>query len=1101
MVAPQTQNVFSLLCGLACVGAVLLLARTEHAAEVRFTENATALSTGGLPCYKIETPAATYFLEKTGTGLAHLIDKEGHDWLSFRPVRGSGAGGEFRGFPNAVHRQAGSYFHPRNSGTDPSTTKVEHAGPDSVSISAVAGNGLWACRYDFCRTHCTFTMTKMPPGNKYWVLYEGTPGGQYDDDDWWMTSAVKKPQKLTSPHRGDIPAPEWIALGDANLHRVLFLVHHEDDPHPDDFYQMEKKMTVFGFGRRGVEKFLDKVPQSFSIGFLETTDHAEIGKAMSRLLPDKTAAGASARDPARREVADDWEAQYQDLTAAIRQRRATDSRALPPVNPSEVLDPESLIHAADRDPLDVVLRRTEALTRDLDHRAAAPGFADFERRLSAIKARAAGSLSVEPPAAREAVRKDLYREACRLRREAAFSNPLVDFDRLLFVVHGWTDWGALVQHNQNVGWAGLVGGGLFLVDHFRTTPVVVDVLKNAKVRNGKLQGQRLRGGSFLSPELSYDGKQILFAWSENPPGFREMEWTEDTAYHIFRVNLDGSDLAQLTFGTWNDVDPCWLPNGKILLVSERRGGNIRCTTTSKEQRNFVMHSMEPDGSGIRPISWHESCEFHPSINHDGMIVYTRWDYVDRDNTVAQHLWTCYPDGRAPRGPHGNYPRPFDTLAGWQRRYDDTFYQRPFAEFNIRAIPGSGRYLATAGAHHGQPFGCLSLLDLRGRDDNRMSQVKRITPEARFPEAEVRGRLAHQYGTAWPLSENYYLANRYQDLYLVDRFGNRELILKLSEVPCQKNDLFRLLDPIPVRPRPVPPVLPDVAPPGDRADRDSHCAAVSVMNVYDADLPLPEGTRIKWIRVNQYFPKTTPKRDQPKIGYGSESLARMSLGTAPVEADGSAYFEVPVGKMLQFQILDEKGMAVQSMRSHAFAHRGEHLSCLGCHEDQHEAPPLRRSPPLALRRGPSRLVPEAGGLEPINFHRLVKPLFVRKCVACHQEEGQGPVDLANYESPTLRQGAFYFTGEMRDRWPVPVHGGSRTISGRSGARGSSLGRALLSKPHQEALTPEEFRRVVLWLDCNSNELGAYENVEAQRRGELVWPKLDVDPEDLSERRVR
>jgi len=43
-----------------------------------------------------------------------------------------------------------------------------------------------------------------------------------------------------------------------------------------------------------------------------------------------------------------------------------------------------------------------------------------------------------------------------------------------------------------------------------------------------------------------------------------------------------------------------------------------------------------------------------------------------------------------------------------------------------------------------------------------------------------------------------------------------------------------------------------------------------------------------------------------------------------------------------------------------------------------------------------------------------------------------------------------------------------------------------------LSVAEFRRISLWLDCNANELGAYTHVAEQRRGEIVWPKLDVDP---------
>jgi hypothetical protein len=252
--------------------------------QVRLTENVMLPSAPGLPMYKIETETATYYLEKAGAGLASMIDRDGNDWISFRPDPGSRAGGEFRGFPNAVHQQAGNYFHPKNQSTENSSTTVDHAGPDRVTLSAVSGNGLWAGRYDFHPTHCTFTMTKMPEGYKYWILYEGTPGGSYDDDDWWMTSAVKERRPLTENHEGDIPGPEWIVFGDPKLQRVIFLLNHQDDDAPDRFYQMEKKMTVFGFGRHRGEKHLASVPRSFSIGFLETTDHAEIGRAMTGLL-------------------------------------------------------------------------------------------------------------------------------------------------------------------------------------------------------------------------------------------------------------------------------------------------------------------------------------------------------------------------------------------------------------------------------------------------------------------------------------------------------------------------------------------------------------------------------------------------------------------------------------------------------------------------------------------------------------------------------------------------------------------------------------------------------------------------------------------------
>jgi hypothetical protein len=85
---------------------------------------------------------------------------------------------------------------------------------------------------------------------------------------------------LTTPHEGDNPDREWIAFGDRRLTRALVLWHHEDDDHPDRFYQMQRKMTVFGFGRQGGSKFLSTVPQNVSIGFVERTTHAEISREL-----------------------------------------------------------------------------------------------------------------------------------------------------------------------------------------------------------------------------------------------------------------------------------------------------------------------------------------------------------------------------------------------------------------------------------------------------------------------------------------------------------------------------------------------------------------------------------------------------------------------------------------------------------------------------------------------------------------------------------------------------------------------------------------------------------------------------------------------------
>jgi len=807
-------------------------------------------------------------------------------------------------------------------------------------------------------------------------------------------------------------------------------------------------------------------------------------KALSALKRPTLAAAGQTRDAVLR----DWEEQYWHLENQLQGREP-----LPKGAAEQVFDRHALVWASDGDPLGVVLRRTTALLEHLQGMPEAPDLSGHGRDLAALQA-----TSARVPLQDTATRKSYFLAACALLRQIAFTNPLLDFDEVLFVARGNYQGSrktgprvtadAYGQHfaTQYYGFNSIPGGGLFIVRRFKTQPEVVDVVRDSVVQNGRLRGQKLDHGAFLSPDLSYDGQTILFSWTENRE--HNYVWSKETTWNIFQVNVDGSNLIQLTDSPWDDFDPCWLPNGRIVFISERRGGYIRCFSGLPVPQH-VLHSMKADGSDVYPISYFETSEWHPSVNNDGMLVYTRWDYIDRENCLGSNFWICFPDGRNPRAPHGNYPYPWHTFE--DNTQGDSRIGRPYTEMNIRAIPHSHRYIATAAPHHGEAFGSLVILDLYERDDGFMSQLKRITPYVPFPETEFPARSQYPYGTAWPLSEDYYLCNWWENLYLLDRFGNQVLLCENSLVFGETHDDLRLIDPIPVRPRPRPPIIPTGTNQGEGAQPHAPKATVSILNVYESDQPFPEGTILKWLRVTQNILKPNPEMGQPMIGYQNENTPRLPLGLVPVEEDGSVYFEAPTEKELIFQVLDENYRAVQSMRSVAYVHPGEHLTCVGCHEDPQKTPPINRLP-LAMRRPPSQLQPEVGPIEPITYYRLVKPVFEKSCIPCHQQQGRGPVDMS-YEA--LEPYVFYFAGGMSGTTIQPIHGGSRTIPGRFGARYSRMGRALLDETRRGQIPEGDYRRVVLWLDSNSLRLGAFHDEEAQKRGEVVWPELDVDPQDL------
>jgi len=239
-------------------------------------------SAGGGSAYIITTPSAIYYLEKEGGGLSSMIDKDGTDWLGFHKKEGSGHKGEYRGFPNAVHKQDGSYFHAMNAKTDSSSSVVEMESDDHIRIAFTSDNEQWQGQWDFYPNRCDFTMRKISASYKYWVQYEGIPGGEMDSTDYWYASADTERHSIVTPQVGDLPAPEWMAFGDQNSPRVLYMLHHEDDEFPDN-YVSRPDMTVLGFGRENKDKYLTTV-QTFSIGFIESTEYSVIDQAVRQVL-------------------------------------------------------------------------------------------------------------------------------------------------------------------------------------------------------------------------------------------------------------------------------------------------------------------------------------------------------------------------------------------------------------------------------------------------------------------------------------------------------------------------------------------------------------------------------------------------------------------------------------------------------------------------------------------------------------------------------------------------------------------------------------------------------------------------------------------------
>jgi len=240
----------------------------------------------GQESYRIAARNATYYYHKFGAGFASLGDYDGNDWLGYNPGVGpesnSGSGGKYRGTPNMGHPEG--YCHPGNEVSD---SRILSAGPIKVTLESQSKDGKMHCHWDIFGSYTRMTVQKMRL--PYWFLYEGTPGGKLDMSTDMCIRANGRDCIVTGVNekwQGDIEAgdgAEWVAFADPSLNRSLYIVHHEDDQAMDSYWPMNREMTVFGFGRLGLDKYMRTIPAHFTLGLIDSTDAGEIRAAVNNV--------------------------------------------------------------------------------------------------------------------------------------------------------------------------------------------------------------------------------------------------------------------------------------------------------------------------------------------------------------------------------------------------------------------------------------------------------------------------------------------------------------------------------------------------------------------------------------------------------------------------------------------------------------------------------------------------------------------------------------------------------------------------------------------------------------------------------------------------
>jgi hypothetical protein len=637
----------------------------------------------------------------------------------------------------------------------------------------------------------------------------------------------------------------------------------------------------------------------------------------------------------------------------------------------------------------------------------------------------------------------LYYDARRAKRRLMFRDPSLDgLRRILFVKrhpyhasHNYSD--VLDSKFQS-------GGGVCVLE----IPQVDGRWEPALAQLELLFDSST--GIARDPVADFAAKKLYFAF--RPETSPIPDWTP--YWHLMVMSCDGTAMRQLTDGPFHDYFPCPLPDGGLAFISTRVKARFLCW----RPQAFVLFRMETDGSKVRPLSHANLSEWAPSVMRDGRLLWTRSEYLDKGADFGHTLWAVRPDGTHVELLFGN--------------------NTPNCYINAREVPETRELCCTLFSHGGDHNGPIGLID-RAKGLFNPAAITNITPDVK-PHYNMSWPRHECFRDPTPISRDYYLvshapADRF-GLYVIDRYGNRELLYLDPEIGS--------MSPTPLRARSVPPVLPQSPAP---LTNDSEMAELTLIDVYRGLEPHVDRGSVRYLRVCQevradlieladgqcqadhqpfqdWYATPIHKVSGPH-GWPSY-VAKATLGIVPVQRDGSAAFKVPAGRMVYFEVLDEHFNELQRMRSVVQLQAGERRSCIGCHENRCSTP-LPQTRPVATSVARDLVAPPWGA-GAFSYERIVQPVWDRHCVRCHDgSDGVAPnlsgtLDRekipASYRSLITGGWVHYFdySYKLRHHKADP-----KTF----GTLKSKLWTLLEAGHHDVQLSTEEMRAMKCWIDLN------------------------------------
>ena len=572
----------------------------------------------------------------------------------------------------------------------------------------------------------------------------------------------------------------------------------------------------------------------------------------------------------------------------------------------------------------------------------------------------------------------------------------------------------------------------------------------AKPEDGAMTIFDTKNGFIFDMSVSYDAEKLLFSYmSDVSKGV--------DSFHIWQIDVDGSNLVQLTKGPWHDASAVYLPDGRIVFCSTR----VESFSLCQDYLAAAMYIIDGDGSNLRRLEYNTLCDTTPYVMDDGSILFTRWEYQDKNIFTVEGLWTINPDGTRVQLFYGN------TLTV------------PNAIYGGKQIPGTGKVVCVMAAHHHPPFGGIAVID-RSVGLENPDGMTNITPEVPYtPTVGKNWRdlnwrpgdkyYKFSYGDPYPVNDKFCLVvyggmkkkpGRFR-IYLMDYEGNKVLVYDDPAISCY--------NPVPLVERALPHRIPGQVPREAKGE-----GTFIVSDIYQGLIGkgVKRGQVKELMIMSQIAKKYNTEGPRyhdhyPVMGHGSY-YPKVCLGTVPVDENGMVYFTAPAGIELYFIAIDKDGKEIRRMGTVTQITDGEIQGCIGCHEPRFQTPAPNAGAKVRLAKAPDKIKPPAWGAGPVSYVKQVQPVLDKYCVKCHS--GRNPKARMDLSGDKAR---FYNMSyrSLLDRKVVEYYYINPGPTGNfpplgSGSWNSKLTKVIESKHSDVDMDDDSRRRIYSWINANA-----------------------------------